>query len=93
MANLGLLNFTEALKPYLDPPEIIKEDDKYYAAIGRFIVAYASAESTIHQIARKLSRLKENRARILFGGMRIGDITTRMRALLKISNRSIKVQN
>jgi hypothetical protein len=70
-----------------------KEDEKYYAAFGRFIAAYAAAETAVHMVARKISGLQDARARVLFGGMRIGEVVTRTKALLAKSKRSEKVKS
>jgi hypothetical protein len=67
-----------------------KEDEPYFAALGRFIVAYALAESSVHQLARKLSGLNDHKARVIFGGMRVVDIIDRIRRLLKLAKRSKK---
>jgi hypothetical protein len=58
-------------------------EDKIYAAFGRFIAAYAPAESGFHILARTLSMLPEAKARIIFSGMRLNDIIERIRALSK----------
>jgi hypothetical protein len=79
--------FANILAPIPDP------DTPYFEALGRFIVAYAGAEVAVHQLARKVSGLKDRRARVLFAGMRIGDVTTRMRALVRLSNRAPKIKN
>lgn len=65
----------------IEPPD----DSQYYEAIGRFIVAYAQTECILHELARKFSKLKDERARVIFSGMRLGDLTSRLRALLRIS--------
>ncbi len=75
--------------PSTPPPP---SDEQFYAALGRFIASYAAVEVVIHQLARKLSNLKDDKARVLFGGMRLGDVTSRTRALLKLSNRSQKIK-
>jgi hypothetical protein len=82
MTSEGLLSLADLGTRFPPPPE----DTPYYTELGRFIVAYAGAEIAIHGLARKLTRLKDDRARILFAGMRIGDVATRMRGLLRLSN-------
>lgn len=69
-----------------------EEDNRYYAAVGRFIIAYAGAEAAVHLVARKLLQIRDDRARVVFGGMRIGDVVSRVRALLKLSKRSEKIK-
>lgn len=60
------------------------DESALYEAIGRFITAFAGAEAGVHLIARKLSRLDDEIARALFAGMRLSDMTERVRALLRI---------
>jgi hypothetical protein len=86
----GLLSLADLGKHYTPPPPSEKE---YYEAIGQFIVAYAQAECVIHELARKLSGLKEDKARVLFAGARIGDIKTRILAMLRLSKRSKAVKD
>jgi len=59
-------------------------DNAHYEALGRFIAAFASAESILHVIARKLSGLSEERARVIFGGLRLSDVTDRIRHFLNL---------
>jgi hypothetical protein len=61
----------------------MSNDAPYFEAIGRFIVEYAAAEGAMHLIARKYSGMGEDKARIVFSGMRLGDITERIRGILK----------
>jgi hypothetical protein len=82
---MSLMNLG-SLPPLVAP----REDERYYAALGRFIVGYAGAEIAVHQLARKLSGLRDDRARVLFAGMRLGDAITRTRALLRLSKRTKK---
>jgi hypothetical protein len=69
------------------------DDEAYFAALGRFIASYASAEHSVHTVARKLSRLTDAKARIIFGGMRLGDLTERIRGLLRATRASDKKYN
>jgi hypothetical protein len=87
MTNPGSGLLSDLGKP--PPPP---EDIPYYEALGRFIVAYAECEIAIHQLARRLTGIKDNRARVLFAGMRIGDVATRTRALLSLSRRALKTK-
>jgi hypothetical protein len=75
-----------------EPPPPLPDETQYYEAIGRFIVAYAACEGAIHQLARKLSGLKDNRARLVFARRHIGDVVDRARDLLKLSKRSPKIK-
>jgi hypothetical protein len=60
------------------------DESLLYEGVGRFITAFAGAEAGVHLIARKLSRLDDEIARALFKGMRLPDMTERVRALLRI---------
>ena len=55
----------------------------YYESLGRFITAYASAEAAVHELTRWVSKLSEAKARGIFAGMRLGDLTDRIRAMLR----------
>lgn len=81
--SLGLLGTALLNNP---PPE----DDPYFAALGRFITSYAAAEGYVHELARSLSRLSDQRARVVFGGMRLGDLSDRIRGLMRVSKASPK---
>jgi hypothetical protein len=58
------------------------EDTPYFAAVGRFIVAYANAEAVLHLTTRLLSSMPEDKARIIFAGMRLTDLAARLRPIL-----------
>lgn len=73
-------------KPFVPAPE----DEPYYAAIGRFIVQYAACEGAVHMLARRLSQIKDERARLLFGGMRTGDVIDRIRSMWRLRKHSEK---
>ncbi|WP_339035837.1 hypothetical protein WHZ78_31505 [Bradyrhizobium symbiodeficiens] len=64
----------------------LEDDTPYYAALGRFVTYYAVAEAAVHMLARKLSGLSDERARIMISGLRLGDVQSKVKALLKISN-------
>jgi hypothetical protein len=49
----------------INPPS---NDKTHYEALGRFLASFANAEGVLHVIARKLSGLSDEKARILFGG-------------------------
>jgi hypothetical protein len=53
----------------------------FYAALGRFVTAYALAEAGVHITARHFSGLSDEHARVIFGGMRLGDLSERLRKL------------
>jgi hypothetical protein len=64
-------------------PEI-KPDTPQFEAIGRFITSFALAEAGCHMLARKLSGLSDAKARIIFSGMRLSDISAIIRQIIKI---------
>jgi len=66
------------------------EDEPYFAALGRFITSYATAEAGVHMHARTLSRLTDEKARIIFSGMRLGDLSERVRGLMRVTKSSPK---
>src|ERR1035437_8868002 len=70
----------DAVKALLEPS--ISNDTPHFEAVGRFISSFASAEAAAHALARKLSGLSDKKARIIFGGMRLGDITDRIRGMM-----------
>ena len=80
MANAERTGLLSDLGKMFPPPP---QDTPYYQALGRFIVAYAGCEIAIHQLARKLIGIRDNRARVICAGMRIGDVITRTPALLQ----------
>lgn len=79
----GLMN---ALAPKPTPPT----EQDYFAAVGKLITDYASAEQAVHTLVRRLSKLTDEKARIIFAGMRIGEIADRIRGLLRVSKASQK---
>jgi hypothetical protein len=56
--------------------------DKCFAAFGRFIAAYALAEAGFHVAARHFSGVSDDKARIIFSGMRLLDLVGRLRDLV-----------
>jgi len=81
-------DYVRHLLPFLEPTP--GEDEPYFAAIGKFIASYATAEAQVHLLARKLTRLSDAKGRIVFSGMRLGDLAERIRGLLRIANASSK---
>jgi hypothetical protein len=67
----------------LAPPIPPRADEPYFAALGRFIAAYATAEHQVHLLARHLTRLNDAKGRIIFSNMRLGDLSERIRGLLR----------
>jgi hypothetical protein len=74
----------------LPPPK--PDDRQFYEAFGRFISNYAGAENAIHQLMRHISGLSEVKARLLFGGMRVADVSSRIKALLPASRKGPKAR-
>jgi hypothetical protein len=77
----GLVNYGNALNPHPALPD----DAALFAALGKFVASYASAENAVHMLARKLLRTTDAKARIVFGGMRLADLTDRIRGLLRVT--------
>jgi hypothetical protein len=71
----------------------VPEDEPYFAALGRFIASYALAEQQVHLLARHLTRLTDAKARIVFSGMRLGELSERIRGLLKVTKATAKRYN
>jgi hypothetical protein len=69
----------------LGTPSPPKPDQPYFAALGTFITSYAGAEHQVHLLARHLTRLNDAKARIVFSGMRLGDLAERIRGLLRVT--------
>jgi hypothetical protein len=61
----------------------VAKDTEHYAAFGRFVASYALAESMVHYVTRVFSGLEDKPARIVFSGMRLGDLTERLRKLTR----------
>jgi hypothetical protein len=72
-AGLGILN------------QPLPEDTELFSALGKFVADYASAENAVHGLARRLLRTNDAKARIVFGGMRLADLTDRIRGLLRVT--------
>ena len=63
-------------------------DEPYYAALGKFIAAYALAEAGVHVLARIVVGIGDEQARVVFGGMRRQDLTERIKKLLRLRGAS-----
>ncbi|SRR5260370_32466199 len=61
-----------------------QRETAYFAALGRMIAAYAAAEASVHWLARHLSGLPEVKARAVFGGIRLRDLTDTIRQMMRI---------
>jgi hypothetical protein len=87
-------DYAKVFAPFLSSSlPTIKEDDPYFAALGRFIVRYAAAEHQVHGLAIRLARVTEAKGRIIFSGMRLGDLAERVRGLLRATKASEKLYN
>jgi hypothetical protein len=62
---------------------ITTNDKTHYEALGRFIASYASAEGAAHAVARKLSGLSDEKARLVFVNMRLADLIDRIRSIIE----------
>jgi len=58
------------------------DEDRIYAAFGHFVASYALAESALHIVARHFSGMPDNKARVVFSGMRQSDVIDRLRSLI-----------
>lgn len=81
---MGLLAGLANLSPQTVPE--IRPDTPHYEAVGRFVTSYANAESTVHLLARQLSGMSDEKARIVFGGMRLADLIDITRHFMRIDN-------
>jgi hypothetical protein len=79
---MGLLDLISRQEPV---PEI-SSDTPHYEAVGRFVTSYANAESAVHLLARQLSGMSDEKARIVFGGMRLADLIDIIRHFMRIDN-------
>jgi hypothetical protein len=61
--------------------------DFAYATVGRFMTEYARAEAYVHYLTRCRSDLSDDTARIVFSGMRLGDLIERMRGFMQLKER------
>lgn len=71
-------------KLLLSGPPPIRPDTPHYEAVGRFVTWFANAETSVHVLARKLSGMPDKKARIIFGGMRLADLTDVVRAMARL---------
>jgi hypothetical protein len=74
-------SFSEMLAAILRPKP---QEAEHFEALGRFVSAFAHAESQIHTLARWLSKMDDTRARVVFGGLRVSDAINRVHALLRV---------
>jgi hypothetical protein len=81
----------ERLYEAMGAPYLIGTPDEPYTAVGQFITAFASAEAAVHLIARWLTGLSDEKARAIFNGMRLTDLTDRVRAMMRIDNLDPKI--
>jgi len=85
-----MTNNTLGILGQVNPSPSSSEDEPSMAALGRFVVSYANAEHQVHLFARDLTRLSDAKARIVFSGMRLGDLSERIRGLLRVAEISTK---
>jgi hypothetical protein len=78
--------FDDLMKSVPAPAPEIKPDTPHFEAIGRFVTTFATAEAAIHMLARHLSSLSDEKARIVFGGMRLPDLADIIRHFMRIDN-------
>lgn len=68
------------------PPD---QATSYFAAVGRFLVAFAEVEGSVHIAARILSGLSDRRARILLGGVRLNELIGKIRELMRLKRNDL----
>jgi hypothetical protein len=73
-------SFVEGLAEFLPP---FRNKEAFFAALGKLIAEYAQAEMALHMLARKLSGMPDDKARIVFAGMRLSDLSDRLRGLMR----------
>ena len=61
-----------------------EKERTYYEALGRFVAVYARAEAQVHVLTRFHSGASDEQARLLLSGMRLTDVSDRLRSLLRI---------
>jgi hypothetical protein len=76
-----MMSLADLGKYYEIPPG--ESEAEYFESLGRFIAAYANSEATVHELARFLSKMSEEKARVIFYGMRLADLADRIRAMLR----------
>jgi hypothetical protein len=59
-------------------------DDRTFAIIGRLIVEFARAEAYVHLLTCRRSGLGDVKARPVFSGMRLGDLSERLRGIIRL---------
>jgi hypothetical protein len=58
----------------------------FFSIVGKFTAEYAQAESAARMFARSLSGMPIAKAKIIFDGMRLGDVAERIRGLMRYEN-------
>ncbi|HEX3484266.1 MAG TPA: hypothetical protein VHT51_04350 [Micropepsaceae bacterium] len=76
-------SYFRQLAALLDKDTTPKEP-QYYEALGRFVTSYARAEASIHLLVRSMSGLHDEKARVIFAGMRLGDLIDRARLIFRL---------
>ncbi|MBR0693492.1 hypothetical protein [Bradyrhizobium lablabi] len=87
---MGLLDNLGGEQPGQVPE--IRPDTPHYEAVGRFVTSFANAEAAVHLLVRQLSGMPDDKARIVFGGMRLPDLTEIIRRLMRIDNAPLSNQ-
>jgi hypothetical protein len=77
-------NYLNVLAQILMEKPLEKE---HFEEFGRFIAAFAQTEAQVHTLARWPSKMDDERARIVFHGLRITDSIDRLLALARIATR------
>lgn len=61
--------------------EIESDTIPNYALIGRLITEFARAEAYIHLLATRMAGMEQDRASLIFSGMRMSDVATIIRSM------------
>jgi hypothetical protein len=59
--------------------------DAVYAVLGKFIAEFSRAESYVHLLTCRRSGLGDVKGRVIFNGMRLGDLAGCLRGLIRLS--------
>jgi hypothetical protein len=68
------------------------DEDRIYAAFGRFIASYALAEGGVHIAARFFSGMPDDKARIVFNGLRLVDVVIRLRQFVATTDHAEEIE-
>lgn len=61
------------------------EEKAHHEAVARFVAAYAAAGAAVHVVARKLSGMPDDKARVVFARMRLPELIDSVKGLMKLN--------